>query len=645
MAYQINKTDGTIVTSVPDGQIDQESTDLTLIGKNFSGFGEPLNENFVKLLENFADTSRPTNPLRGQIWFDTSELKLKVYTGTEFVPVSSATVSNSQPSVLGVGDLWFNNVEKQLLFFDGEKSVVVAPAFARSQGKSGVQVETILDSQNQSKVITSLYTNGVLIGIFSKDRFIPRRAIDGFSEDATGAPIEREIVPGFNVGSYQARTVDPETGLSINSPLIFNVTAENSRNLGNIPASQYLRKDTSNSVSGLLEIRNDLGLVIGGEGLISLTSNNGDFVISNSKRDRNVILEVNNNDVPETAVEIITTNRTINFYPDFENGKVNIGGDLTINGNLTVTGLSSIVQETTIEVEDRAIILAKPTEGSPSDVGANEGGIILKGDTDKIILWSRAGDPLYPTMPLKSFAWNFSEHINLASGRFFYINGRQLIRDANDGKFALTDEIVALDGVASIGKQNVLNIGPGEITSIPQLRLENNKISTPSVSAQDLILEPQRNVVLNNSPRITGLSEPIDSQDAATKEYVDNAIESRDIALSLDLTPDKDDFWIIEQVLNNIAPTSQFRNGTTARIVCTKLVNQSTQVTPIINTTTASFVTDLSGSTQDAVVEPVTSNTLTVPAQEIISLSREIRVFRIIQESWVSVPAEEIILS
>jgi len=79
MAYTINKTDGTILATVADGQIDDLSTDITLIGKNYSGFGEAFNENLVKLLENFSSTAQPTSPVRGQIWFDVSDLKLKVY--------------------------------------------------------------------------------------------------------------------------------------------------------------------------------------------------------------------------------------------------------------------------------------------------------------------------------------------------------------------------------------------------------------------------------------------------------------------------------------------------------------------------------------------------------------------------------------
>ena len=70
MAYTVNKTSGALLATVSDGTIDN-STDLTFIGKNYSGYGELLNENFVKLLENFANTSAPSSPIAGQIWWDT----------------------------------------------------------------------------------------------------------------------------------------------------------------------------------------------------------------------------------------------------------------------------------------------------------------------------------------------------------------------------------------------------------------------------------------------------------------------------------------------------------------------------------------------------------------------------------------------
>ena len=136
MAYQINKTDGTIVATVADGQIDDRSTDITLIGKNYSGFGEIFNENLIKILENFSESTKPDHPLRGQIWFDSSESKLKVYNGVSFVPVSSATISSTQPSTLAIGDLWYDDVGEQLFFFDGASAILLAPSYSSSQSLS-----------------------------------------------------------------------------------------------------------------------------------------------------------------------------------------------------------------------------------------------------------------------------------------------------------------------------------------------------------------------------------------------------------------------------------------------------------------------------------------------------------------------------
>jgi hypothetical protein len=89
MAYTINKTDGTVVTTITDGTVDN-TTSLQLFGKSFSGFGEGLNENLVKLLENAASTSAPSAPLKGELWFDTSTNQLKVYDGTSFKPTGGA---------------------------------------------------------------------------------------------------------------------------------------------------------------------------------------------------------------------------------------------------------------------------------------------------------------------------------------------------------------------------------------------------------------------------------------------------------------------------------------------------------------------------------------------------------------------------
>ena len=102
MAYTINKTDGTVIATITDGTINN-STSLTLFGKSYSGFGEALNEDLVKLLENSAGTSTPTAPIKGELWFDTTANQLKVYDGTAFKPAggskSQATATTSASAV------------------------------------------------------------------------------------------------------------------------------------------------------------------------------------------------------------------------------------------------------------------------------------------------------------------------------------------------------------------------------------------------------------------------------------------------------------------------------------------------------------------------------------------------------------------
>ena len=141
MAYQINKTDGTLLVQLVDGSIDTATTDITLIGRNYSGFGESINENFVKMLENFANTSAPSNPLTGQLWWDKSEARLKVWNGTQFTSAGGPIVSSSQPQMVA-GDLWIDNLNNQLYFFDGSTIELAGPLYTKDQKKSGFEVAT-----------------------------------------------------------------------------------------------------------------------------------------------------------------------------------------------------------------------------------------------------------------------------------------------------------------------------------------------------------------------------------------------------------------------------------------------------------------------------------------------------------------------
>ena len=609
MAYQINKTDGTIISTVADGQVDTLSTDLTLIGKNYSGFGESLNENFIKLLENFSSTQAPTYPLRGQVWFDTAENKLKVYNGSDFIPVSSATISSTQPETLSIGDLWWNDVAAQLYFFDGTDPVLLAPAYSQTQGVSGLRVDSILDTLNQTRVITSLYNNGILLGIFAKDSFTPKIEIIGFTGN---------IQPGFNAGNLAG--------------IKFNVTCTNSEQLGGASATTYVRTDTSNIINGQIRVSTDLGLVVGSAGQMNLYVTAGDIFMSNAATDKNLILNVRKGINQEDAIVIDSATREIRLYPTFTDSQVTVGGDLVVTGDLTVEGTTTTINTANLTIEDKNIVIANVA--SPTDITADGAGITIKGDTDKTIAYSESDDWL-----------DVSEDVNLASQKSFLIGGSPVIQPILPfiGQYRLGNAITAIPGVVTFGAQKALDIGPSGPAPDPvapnvEMRLEDNRISTVKDNLNlELAPDGTGNVALIGSPKITGMADPTDSQDAATKEYVDNTIESRSIGFSMDLTDGKPNSYIITNVLNILHPPAEYRTGTLARILCTLVSASSTSLDinglpPALST--SAFITDhLTGASANALTN-ISFPPATIVAAS-ISTSRIIKLFTLSAGAWV----------
>ena len=625
MAYQINKTDGTIVATVADGQVDNLSTDITLIGKNYSGFGEALNENFIKLLENFSSTTQPEHPVKGQIWFDATENKLKVYSGTAFVPVSSATIANTQPTTLGVGDLWFNENAKQLYFYDGTETILLGPDYSEQQGVSGLKVSSILDTLNQTRVITSLYNNGVLLGIFAKDSFTPKNAIEGFSGS---------IEPDFNQGTLAG--------------IKFDVTATNAEQLGGIDATTYARRDTSNSFTGQVRVNSNLGIVFGSGDQGNLTvDGNSNVFFSNAASDKELTINVRKGIVQEDAIVIDAASRAIGLYESFTSSSVTVGGDFEVKGDTVIRGTLTIndgdllVENTqNLVVENKNIILAETGNAATnSDTISDGGGIILKGpagNVDHVLLWSNLGIAADSRTPaLAAQAWTSSEHINLATGKEFKIDGVTVLSGS-----ALGTGITSIPGVTSFGTQNVVNIGSTPPTSDMKLEVDSgssNPRITTLLANSDLELAPDGtgNIALIGSPKITGMLDPTDAQDAATKEYVDNVVETRSLAFSMDLTDGKPNSYIANTILADLAPVAEYRNGTIARILCTVVSNSTVNldINPLISDPTAEFNTPT--GTAYAVTN-VSISTATVPAAT-ITTTRVIKVFQLLAGTWTYV--------
>jgi hypothetical protein len=162
MAYTVNKTSGAVLATVSDGTIDT-TTDLVLVGKNYAGYGEFLNENYVKLLENFANTTQPGAPLAGQMWWDTTNSLLKVYTGSTFKTVSSSTASSTAPSTSVTGDLWWDTSNGQLKIYNGSSFTTIGPAFTSGTGTSGAIVEVVTDNGAVDHVVVKLFVSSTVV--------------------------------------------------------------------------------------------------------------------------------------------------------------------------------------------------------------------------------------------------------------------------------------------------------------------------------------------------------------------------------------------------------------------------------------------------------------------------------------------------
>ena len=138
MAYKINNTFGTQIVSLADGTLDTTTTDLALFGKGYAGFGEKLNENFIKVLENFNNTSAPTNKITGQLWYDQTNKQINVYTGAKWKPVGSTTNSATSPTNAVQGDMWLDTSNTQLYVYSGSAWTLVGPTTVAGSGVTPV---------------------------------------------------------------------------------------------------------------------------------------------------------------------------------------------------------------------------------------------------------------------------------------------------------------------------------------------------------------------------------------------------------------------------------------------------------------------------------------------------------------------------
>ena len=288
MAYNITQTDGTALISggLADGTIDTTTTSLTLVGKNYPGYGTFLNQNVVRIVENFANGSSPVGPLPGQLWWDTSAKLMKINTATTkgaasqvFKPLATMSSGASAPNSPVTGEQWWDTSNLQLKVYNGTSWTTVGPVATSSTGNSGAIPDTIVSvSPSATYVVVKMYVDNTLVAIWSKE--------SDFTTEVSGFAT---IKPGLNLSTAIANNAFQ--GNASSTLGIFRTGDSSATSVDNIILNGGVGAQT---INGAVSLTNDSGLTVGAgsDGQILVTSdqlhvkgltNNKDVIFSLNK--------------------------------------------------------------------------------------------------------------------------------------------------------------------------------------------------------------------------------------------------------------------------------------------------------------------------------------------------------------------------
>jgi microcystin-dependent protein len=331
MPYTVNFTDSENKTPITVfDNTSSTDTSLTFPGRNVTGYGQIIAENFLALLENFASAVEPVNPIEGQLWYDSTNGVLMLWDNTAWKAASGIQKGPTTPDVptSKVGELWVDTTNQQLRIFTGSRWILVGPTESSVDGlRYGPVVENISDADNITRYILTFYIADIPVIIFSKDSFTPKTIISGF-------PIIRS---GINV-SNPATNSEIEKFAGGFLPKLFG-TASNADALNvagiEIPAGRFLRTDTVNTTDFGINIRNNSGITLGIDGTFNISNTSTAAKIYNSAAGSSLDLQTNRNGIPATILRVVDNRVGINkAVPD---QALDVDGNIALSGSLIVT--------------------------------------------------------------------------------------------------------------------------------------------------------------------------------------------------------------------------------------------------------------------------------------------------------------------
>jgi len=505
MAYTINKTDGTILATVNDGVLDTTSS-LSLIGRNYQSYGEAFNEDLIKLLENSSSATAPSSPIEGELWWDKTNDRLKVYTGVAWVNVGVESSATTPSTGLSTGMLWNDITNDQLYMYDGSAFDLIGPIYSTADGVAGEQQDSITDNLTATQKVVGMYNKGTRWAINSTTAFTAAATPTGFPDATIGL--------GLNLA----------TGYKIHG------TATNADLLDNLDSLSFLRSDANDTTSGTLGVLNDTGFTVGVDSDFTISQSGSNTTLKNATSNGDMKFNINDGGSDTVAMTI--------------DGATS---DVIVHGNLQVKGTSVSMETTNVTVEDPLLELNRSSSGGDIDAGI----YIQRGTNNAAILYWNEGEDKFKAVTSTSAA-TVTTVVDTALADFavkdFTANSLTLTTDlsvANGGTGAstLTDNSVltgtgtsaitaegnltfngstfAVTGAATVS--GLLTTATLEVTN---LGFADSSITVTGISTDGALGGDANGVYTNASNSLLVTEE-------AVKRYVDKA---KDLYFALDVT-------------------------------------------------------------------------------------------------------------
>lgn len=362
MAYSIDRYNNTLLTTVEDGTVDQ-TTDLKFIGKNYAGYGEIQNENFLFLLENFSGANQPARPLSGQVWFDSGSSKLKFYDGTKWRTTGGAEIGATEPTGLATGDFWWDSANDQLYVFNGISFILIGPQNA-GEGVTQMQSREVVDAQGGTKSIITATIEDEIIFIISPHEF---------DLNSSETVVKGQGYDRLRKGITLKNTKTATAGVTSTDHYFWG-TASNALKLGGIDASNFIQTSAGN-------IQFTQGLELPDAGLLVGDSNDLHIKIDDNGYD-GVIQNVTNNS--SIKFKVTTSGGTLTHVATINDSTVVPAADNTFSLGSASLGWSNVYAANFTGEASTATALRVGSEFRTSSVSASNNTVAVRDATGNI---------------------------------------------------------------------------------------------------------------------------------------------------------------------------------------------------------------------------------------------------------------------